>query len=90
MSTITQLSPPVGLETPLGPALCMFIWEHGAEMDVQWCCFIEATGEPWWFPNNQVRLQPNLSSGRHRTSPIAPLAGLEKHVRRNATDRRRK
>lgn len=80
---ITQLNPPIYLETPLGSAVCMFLWEQGLEVDVQWGCFIEATGEPWWFVNNQVRLSVNLSAGRHKTSEIKPGAGLEPHIERN-------
>jgi hypothetical protein len=82
MSSITQLDPPIYVETPLGSAVCMFIWEQGLEVDVQWCCFIEATGEPWWFPNNKIRLSTNLSAGRASTSPIAPMAGMEAHIER--------
>lgn len=82
MSSITQLDPPIYVETPLGSAVCMFLWEQGLEVDVQWCCFIEATGEPWWFPNNKVRLSINLSAGRAQTSPIKPMAGLEDHIKR--------
>ncbi|WGR74300.1 MULTISPECIES: hypothetical protein [unclassified Bradyrhizobium] len=82
MSGILQLNPPIYVETPLGSAVCMFLWEHGLEIDVQWCCFIESTGEPWWLPNNQIRLSTNLSAGRSKTSEIKPLPGLEKHIER--------
>lgn len=80
---ITQLNPPIYLETPLGPAVCLFLWEQGLEVDVQWCCFIEETGEPWWFANSNVRLSPNLSAGRHTTSAIKPMQGLEPHRARH-------
>lgn len=83
---IVQLNPPIYLETPLGSAICLFLWEHGLELDVQWCCFIEATGEPWWFVNNQVRLSPNLSAGRHATSPIKQMPGFERHAKRNGVN----
>lgn len=82
MSSITQLDPPVYVETPLGSAVCMFIWEQGLEVDVQWGCFIESTGEMWWFINNKIRLSTNLSAGRAKTSPIAPMAGMETHIER--------
>lgn len=83
---IVQLDPPVYLETPLGSAVCLFLCDYGPELDVQWCCFIESTGEPWWFPNNKVRLSPNLSAGRAKTSPIKPMAGLEPHLKRYAEE----
>jgi hypothetical protein len=81
--SIIQLNPPIYMETPLGSAVCLFLWEQGLEIDVQWCCFIEATGEPWWFPNSKVRLSPNLSAGRATTSPIKPTNGLAPHIERN-------
>lgn len=82
MSNIVQLDPPIYVETPLGSAVCMLIWEQGLEVDVQWCCFIESTGEPWWFPNNKIRLSTNLSAGRAKVSPIKPMDGLAPHVER--------
>lgn len=84
MSGITQLNPPLEVETPLGSALAMFLWEQGQELDVQWCCFIKTTGEPWWFTNNRIRLGTNLSVGRASTSPIKPMDGMATHVKRNA------
>lgn len=68
--TITRIDPPLYFETPLGPSVCHFVWEAGVEVDVQWCCFIEKTGEPWWWPNNKIRLQTNITSGRYSTSEI--------------------
>lgn len=80
--SITQLNPPLEVETPFGAALAMFVWEQGQELDVQWCCFVQATGEPWWLPNHQIRLGKNLSTGRGGMSPIKPMAALAPHIER--------
>lgn len=84
MSSITQLNPPLEVETPFGAALAMLVWEQGQELDVQWCCFVEVTGEPWWLPNHQIRLGRNLSAGRGATSPIKAMPCLEPHIKRTA------
>lgn len=85
--SILQLNPPLYLDTPLGPAACFFLWENGIEADIQFGCFLEKTGEHWWWPNSQVRLQMNISSRRYSTSPIheAPemKQALANHKKRN-------
>lgn len=68
--TITRIEPPLYFETPLGPSVCHFVWEGGKEIDVEWCCFLEKTGEPWWWANSQIRMRTNISSGRYSTSKI--------------------
>lgn len=93
---IVQLNPPLYMVTPLGPGWRHFVWENGSDNDVQWCCFIEKTGEPWWWVNNMVRLATNLTGGRTATSPIHETselkAALESHRARNsrASVRRRR
>lgn len=67
---ITRVDPPFHVDTPLGPAEAHFICEMGREVDIQWGCFLEATGECWWWPNNKIRLLPNISSDRFTMSEI--------------------
>lgn len=74
---IIQLDPPLYYETPLGPSVCMFVWELGLEADVQWGCFVEKTGELWWWPNNKIRLSTNISFGRYSTSEIYQSADMK-------------
>lgn len=65
---VTQLNPPLRVTTPLGEAICHFIWTWPSMC--WWCCFQEETGEPWWWQNHQVRLETNISEGRFKQSPI--------------------
>jgi len=61
---ILQLSPPIPLRTPQGPALAHFIIDYGPESDIIWGCFQDETGEIWWWPNHQVRADKNITLGR--------------------------
>jgi hypothetical protein len=67
--------------TPLGPAVCV-----GVVCDseiVEWITFIKATGEPWFWRNQYIRLDPEVTSGRPGVSPFPPLSkGLQAHVER--------
>lgn len=67
---ITRVDPPFHFNTPLDSATCHFVWDQGSELDVQWGCFLDATGECWWWPNSQIRLLPNISSARYEISEI--------------------
>ena len=78
---ITQLNPTIRVLTPLGEAIAFFIQEQGQE--IYFGVFQLASGENWWFENDKVRLMPCLSEGLHSTSPITPMSGLEKHVKRH-------
>jgi hypothetical protein len=72
---LTQLNPPMPLETPKGKALAHFIIDYGAEHDLMWVTFVDATGECWTWPNHQIRAQKNITMGRNveTLQPIAPL-----------------
>jgi len=61
---ITQLSPPIELETPKGLGLCYFLIDYGMDSDLYWVVFIHDTGECWTFPNPQIRATKNISLGR--------------------------
>lgn len=61
---ITQLNPPIPLDTPKGKALAHFVIDYGPEHNLMWVTFVDATGECWTWPNPKVRAQKNISMGR--------------------------
>lgn len=61
---LTQLNPPIPLDTPKGKGLAHFIIDYGPEHDLMWVTFIDATGECWTWPNPQIRAQQNITMGR--------------------------
>ena len=56
---ITQLDPPLYLETPRGDALAYFLIDEGRDHDLYWVCFIEKTRECWTFRNPEIRRDRN-------------------------------
>lgn len=62
--------PPFDVLTPLGPAECIGVVADGDRPE--WVCFIHATGEPWWFPNQLVRRFPWASYPERGVSPFSP------------------
>jgi hypothetical protein len=60
---ITQLNPPLPLDTPKGPAWAHFLLDYSQEHDVLWGCFLKANGECWWVSNRDVRMDRNWSMG---------------------------
>lgn len=63
--TVTQLNPPLPLETPKGSALAHFLIDYGPEADLIWVCFQDETGECWSWANPEIRAQKNFTLGRH-------------------------
>lgn len=61
---ITQLNPPIPLETPKGKALAHFVIDYGPEHHLMWVTFVDATGECWTWPNYKIRAQKNITMGR--------------------------
>jgi hypothetical protein len=60
---ILQLNPPIPLDSPKGPADAHLVIDYGQEHSLLWVCFVRATGECWTFPNRDVRLEKNITSG---------------------------
>lgn len=58
---LTQLNPPLPLDTPKGKGLAHAVVDYGIEHDLVWVVFIDATGECWSFRNPDVRAQNNLT-----------------------------
>lgn len=67
---IQQLNPPIPVVTPRGKALAHFIIDYGIEHHPVWGCFIDATGECWWYENPNIRAQKNITAGRENISPF--------------------
>ena len=61
---VTQLNPPLPLQTPKGNALCHFMIDYSIEHHLYWVCFINETGECWTFANPEIRAESNISYGR--------------------------
>ena len=60
---MTQLDPPIPLDTPKGPAYAHLAIDYGQEHYLLFVCFVNETGECWIFPNREVRIQKNVSRG---------------------------
>lgn len=61
---LLQLDPPIPVTTPKGSALAHVLIDYGAEHDLVWVCFQDATGECWSWPNPKIRAQKNITMGR--------------------------
>jgi hypothetical protein len=63
---ITQLNPPLPLETPKGPGLAHFVIDYGPESELLWVVFLHADGACWTVPNPEVRMTFNWTMGRRK------------------------
>ena len=61
---ITQLNPPLPMQTPKGDGLAHFIIDYGPESDLLWVIFMQKDGACWAVPNPEVRMKFNWSMGR--------------------------
>lgn len=68
---ITQLNPPIPLETPKGKAWAVALIDYGPQWDLQWVTFVHDTGECWTFRNSTVRQGENYTFGLHSPTPIS-------------------
>jgi len=64
---ITQLNPPLPLETPKGAGMAHFVIDYGPEADLMWVVFMDKDGACWSVPNPEVRMSFNWSLGRRKT-----------------------
>lgn len=60
--------------TPLGTAMCFGVNAHCA--NPVWACWIDSTGELWWFGNPFIRRRPTPTGGQHRTSGFRNVSWL--------------
>jgi len=61
---ITQLNPPIPLDTPKGAGQATFLLDYGLEHDLYWVVFLDESRECWTFSNRDIRVQKNLTIGR--------------------------
>lgn len=61
---ITQLDPPLHMQTPKGAGWAHFVLDYGSEHHVIFGVAMDADGAIWWVPNPEVRLSPNWTMGR--------------------------
>jgi hypothetical protein len=69
---ITQLNPPLPLETPKGPGLAHFVIDYGPESELLWVVFMHADGACWTVPNPEVRMTFNWTMGRRKPADKTP------------------
>ena len=74
---LTQLNPPIPLDTPKGKALAHFIIDYGPEHHLMWVTFADETGECWTWPNPKIRAQKNISMGRQAEGTSVSLPTVE-------------
>jgi hypothetical protein len=65
---MTQLDPPLPMETPKGGGWAHFLIDNG----VLWVVFMDADGAGWTVPNAKVRMSFNWTIGRRKTEDLAP------------------
>jgi hypothetical protein len=81
-TVLTQLSPPLQMDTPHGRGWAHFVIDYGPEADLLWGVFLDTDGACWCVSNRDVRLTANWSLGapRKAANPPSPMrvAGLQK------------
>lgn len=61
---ITQLNPPIPLDTPKGKGLAYFLIDYSVDFNLMWVVFDDLTGECWTWDNTKVKAQKNVTLGR--------------------------
>jgi len=59
--SLLQLNPTLPLDTPKGKGYAHFILDMGQEHSTLFLVFLDESREPWWFRQEQVRLQKNYT-----------------------------
>jgi hypothetical protein len=93
-----QLNPPLPMITPKGKALAHILIDYGAEHDLLWVCALRDAphaGEIWTYNNSQVRMEENITFGRHippvlstetppplSTETLSPDPAIEERIKR--------
>ncbi len=68
---ITQLNPPLPLETSKGSGWAHFVIDYGPETALLWVVFMDADGACWTVPNAEARMSWNWTMGRRRPEDLA-------------------
>ena len=81
-----RLDPPIPVACPRGKGFAHVLIDLGQEHDLQWVCFLDATGECWTARNRDVRIQTNETMGRPAAeTPASPtLAQIAEGAIRHA------
>jgi hypothetical protein len=74
VAMLTQLNPPLPLETPKGPGLAHFVIDYGPEAHLLWVVFLDEGGACWTVPNPEIRIQSNWSLRRREKIAAIPQA----------------
>jgi hypothetical protein len=69
---ITQLNPPLALDTVKGQGWAHFVIDYGPEHDLMWVVFMDKDGACWTVPNPEIRLQFNWTMGRRKPTRAPP------------------
>jgi hypothetical protein len=78
---ITQLNPPVPMETPKGGGWAHFVIDYGPESALLWVVFMDADGACWTVPNAEVRMSFNWTIGRRKAEDlVAPADDARKRL----------
>ena len=67
---ITQLNPPLPLETSKGSGWAHFVIDYGPEAALLWVVFMDADGACWTVPNAEVRMSFNWTMGRRKPEDL--------------------
>jgi len=63
---ITQLNPPLPMETSKGGGWAHFLIDYRPESALLWVVFMDADGACWTVPNPEVRMSFNWTIGRRK------------------------
>jgi hypothetical protein len=63
---LTQLNPPLPLETSKGSGWAHFVIDYGPESALLWVVFMDEDGACWTVPNAEVRMSYNWTLGRRK------------------------
>ncbi len=67
---ITQLNPPLHLETLKGSGWAHFVIDYGPEGTLLWVVFMDDDGACWTVPNFEVRMTWNWTMGRRKPEDL--------------------
>jgi hypothetical protein len=71
---LTQLNPPLPLETSKGPGWAHFLIDYGPESALLWVVFMDKDGACWTVPNQEVRMCFNWTMGRRKPEDVPARA----------------
>jgi hypothetical protein len=67
---ITQLNPPLPMETSKGGGWAHFVIDYGPETALLWVVFMDTDGACWTVPNPEVRMSLNWTMGRRKPEDL--------------------